>query len=273
MASLVLVAGSGRSGTSLLAGMLQRSGYAVPQPEVPADETNPRGFAEALWVVRFHHRMLADARVQGADGRPGAWERMRGYCERPEVREELRAWLAGELERTPRVVIKDPRLSFFLPLWRDVGAQLGAQPRFVMMLRHPAAVVDSKLRSYPGTGSATGRAAGWVNQTLFTELATRSDRRDFVAFDDLLTYASGTLRGLGIEPPPDLDTIVDPRLTRSSSDWDRHPVPERLRELADRVWELIGALDLAGLDAAREAYVRLYAESEAIVESTIATAA
>ena len=29
-------------------GMLQRLGYHVPQPEVPADDTNPKGFAEWL---------------------------------------------------------------------------------------------------------------------------------------------------------------------------------------------------------------------------------
>ena len=59
--SLVLVAGSGRSGTSLFSGILQRLGYHVPQPEVPADATNPRGFAESQWVVDFHTRLLASA--------------------------------------------------------------------------------------------------------------------------------------------------------------------------------------------------------------------
>ena len=68
--SLVLVAGSGRSGTSLFTGILQRLGFLVPQPEVPADETNPRGFAESQWVVDFHTKLLREARVQVADARP-----------------------------------------------------------------------------------------------------------------------------------------------------------------------------------------------------------
>ena len=71
--SLVLVAGSGRSGTSLFSGILQRLGYHVPQPEVPADATNPRGFAESQWVVDFHTRLLAKAAVQVSDARPAAW--------------------------------------------------------------------------------------------------------------------------------------------------------------------------------------------------------
>ena len=47
-------------------------------------------------------------------------------------------------------MIKDPRLSWFLPLWRRCAESLGVAPRFVTMLRHPAAVVDSKQRWYGG---------------------------------------------------------------------------------------------------------------------------
>ena len=43
---VVFVVGSGRSGTSTMAGALQALGMHVPQPEVRADETNPKGFAE-----------------------------------------------------------------------------------------------------------------------------------------------------------------------------------------------------------------------------------
>ena len=71
--SLIFVAGSGRSGTSLFSGMLQRLGYHVPQPEVPADDTNPKGFAESQWVVDFHTKLLRRAKVQVSDARPAAW--------------------------------------------------------------------------------------------------------------------------------------------------------------------------------------------------------
>ena len=48
---LVLVVGVGRSGTSLLTGILAQLGFHVPQPEVQADDTNPRGFSEPRWAV------------------------------------------------------------------------------------------------------------------------------------------------------------------------------------------------------------------------------
>ena len=71
--TLVLVVGSGRSGTSLFTGIMQRLGFHVPQPEVTADSTNPRGFAEPKWVVDFHTALLNRAGVQVADARPSAW--------------------------------------------------------------------------------------------------------------------------------------------------------------------------------------------------------
>ena len=42
MKRIVLVVGVGRSGTSLLAGALGQLGFHIPQPEVTADETNPK---------------------------------------------------------------------------------------------------------------------------------------------------------------------------------------------------------------------------------------
>ena len=175
--SLVLVAGSGRSGTSLVSGILQRLGYHVPAPEVPADDTNPRGFAESQWVVDFHTALLKRARVQVSDARPGAWAMTANICLEDEVQTQLRNWLERQYSEADHVLIKDPRLSWFLPLWQRCAEAIGVSPRFVTMLRHPAAVVDSKQRSYGAWQGDVSRTAGWVNLTLFTERATRDAPR------------------------------------------------------------------------------------------------
>src|ERR687886_233510 len=109
--SLVLVASSGRSGTSLMSGTLQRLGFHVPAPEVPADETNPRGFAESQWVVDFHTRLLRRAGVQLSDARPVAWALTAEVALDEAVASELGGWLARQFAVSPHLVIKDPRLS------------------------------------------------------------------------------------------------------------------------------------------------------------------
>ena len=287
--SLVLVAGSGRSGTSLFSGILKRLGYHVPQPEVPADATNPRGFAESQWVVDFHTRLLARARVQVSDARPAAWARTAEVALDDTVRAELQTFLAEQFRDHPALIVKDPRLSWFLPLWRAGAEETGAAPRFVTMLRHPAAVIDSKQRWYGGWQGEVGRAAGWVNQTLFTERATREAPRAFVRYDDLLadwtvalTRAADSLDLAIVRDAPaaalrDVHGFVDHRLSRSRADWEGIKVPAPLRGQADEVWSLVcevaqGAPVEARLDAARAAYIGLYEEAEAIAQSSVAAA-
>jgi hypothetical protein len=288
--SLVLVAGSGRSGTSLFAGILQRFGFRVPQPEVPADDTNPRGFAESQWVVDFHARLLKKARVQVSDARPAAWARTADVCLDDAVERELRTWLAGQFREADDIVIKDPRLSWFLPLWRRCAEEIGAAPRFVTMLRHPAAVIDSKRRWYGGWQGDVGRAAGWINQTLFTERATREAPRVFVRYDDLLDDWTRTVGEVGevldlaiIRDAPAssvrrIHEFVDRTLSRSRANWDESDMPAALRERSDDVWKLVSRLAdgeadrqavVDDLEAARAAYVAFYEEAEAIAQSSI----
>jgi hypothetical protein len=290
MRSLVLVAGSGRSGTSLFSGILQRLGFHVPQPEVPADETNPRGFAESQWVVDFHTRLLKRAGVHVADARPAAWARTARVGLDPAVIAELRGWLAGQLSVSGHLIVKDPRMSWFAPLWRQCATELGAPPRFVTMLRHPAAVIDSKQRWYGGRQGDVSRAAGWLNQTLFTERATRESPRVFLRYDDLLEDWTREVdragEALGLEvvkqaSAPALRRVhefVDRGLQRSQPDWEGLVLPEALRAHADRAGELVcrlaeGRDDLgAELDGVRAAYTALYAEAEAVAHSSIAAA-
>ena len=292
--SLVLVAGSGRSGTSLFTGILQRLGFHVPQPEVPADDTNPRGFAESKWVVDFHTGLLRSAQVQVSDARPAAWARMADVCLDEAVERQVRAWLGEQFRRADHIVLKDPRLAWFLPLWRRCAEEAGASPRFVTLLRHPAAVLDSKRRWYGSWQGDVARAAGWVNHTLFTERATREAPRVFVRYDDLLEDWTRTVGRVG--DVLDLEVIrdaspaamrrihefVDRKLNRSGADWADFRIPVALREQSDHVWELVSRLAdevegdresvIEGLEAARVAYVDLYEEAEAIAQSSITAA-
>ena len=284
--SLVLVAGSGRSGTSLVSGILKRLGFHVPQPEVPADATNPRGFAESQWVVDLHTSLLRRARVQVADARPGAWALTAERCLDEEAQALVRGWLDEQLAEAGDIVIKDPRLSWFLPLWRRCAEDAGVRPRIITMLRHPAAVVDSKQRWYGEWQGDVARTAGWVNQTLFTERATRDMPRALVHYDDLLEDWTQTVARAGealdlavVRDAPaaalrEVHGFVDRTLSRSRPDWGDTALPAPLRALADEVWELMcGVADGQPvgdrLDAARAGYLALYEEAEAIAQSSI----
>jgi hypothetical protein len=289
---LVLVAGAGRSGTSLLSGILGQLGLHIPKPEVQANATNPRGFGEPRWVVDFHWRLLRARRVEVNDARPSAFSAMADTADNEEIRSELRDWLYRELDENAALVVKDPRTAWFLPLWLRTARELGVQPDFVTMLRHPAETVTSATKSYGEYLPAAARAGAWANVSLETERATRGARRAFVRYEDLLADWRREIARVGerLELPqlstPDpgraagVDAFVDPTLHRNRLDWDDldPPVPPRVREVVDAAWvrlqELAGPdgdapAALAALDETRAAYGRLYADAEALVHSSI----
>lgn len=292
--TLLLVVGSGRSGTSVFASLLPRLRFSVPQPEVAADQSNPRGFGEPQWVVDFHTELLREARVQTTDARPGAWAMAGQRCYDQPSRDVLRRWLAREFTMSDNVLIKDPRLLWFVPLWRHVGQDLGAQVRFVTMLRHPAEVVRSKETWYEGTSNPANRLAGWVNTMLYTERATRHDRRAFVGLNDLLAdwtlsvARAGDALGLHVlhqcstQEMREASAVIEPTLHRSKATLEDFAVPEDLRGFARRVWDellVLAAADTTDpaaayrrLDQIRGEYIVWYEQIEAVAYSSIVAA-
>jgi len=254
---VVFVVGSGRSGTSTMAGALQALGMHVPQPEVRPDETNPKGFAESKWVVDLHHELLQRCRVQVSDARPSAWYETGKASASGITRARLTEWLGpqfreavGEEPAIDELVVKDPRLAWFLGLWKSAALRCDAQASYVTMLRHVTEVVGSKKRYYaPGqTGSAVSevqRTAAWVNMMLHTERATRGGRRAFVRYADMLRdwtipvhrigreFDIAAIEGATANEIRAVHDFIDPDLRRVQLTWDDLEVPARLRDLAE----------------------------------------
>ena len=288
--ALLVVAGSGRSGTSLMSGILKHLGMHVPEPEVAADGTNPKGFGEPRWVVDFHDEILGRINVHAGDARPGAWFEAGKASTREHNRAELTEWLEQQFDVADALVVKDPRLPWFLGLWRVAAVRCGATTSTITMLRPPAEVVVSKNRSYGGKLGDISRLAGWTNVMLATERATRSTPRAFVQYHDLLTDWTKTMvrigEELGLEEVTNAGTnkmqevhnFVDPKLHRVRAGWDDLTVPGGLRDVAEATWDQLVLLAEPGgdtpethrrLDELRRAYAALYAEAEALTRSSI----
>ena len=268
MSRVVVVAGAGRSGTSTVAGALTMLGLHLPEPQVPADETNPRGFYESQWVVDFHKSMLNRSPVvRTLDSRPEAAALAR-QLPTPADAARLDAWLGealghsrGHAQDQPQVLVKDPRVFWFHDLWRTAAAAHGAEIGFVTMLRHPVEVAKSRDTHYTPTDRgesfrrqrATANIAGWVHACLVTEEVTRPDRRAFVRYADLLADWRGAIGpvverlALDVVVPASaehhaVDDFIEPSLRRSESTWDTVDVPDTLRLVAEGVWEQMNAL-------------------------------
>jgi hypothetical protein len=291
---LVVVTGAGRSGTSTVAGTLKQLGLAIPQPELRANASNPRGFFEPRWVVAFHKRLLLEAEVATLDARPAAMRKVTAVGKRPEVRRDLREWLAQAVE--PQFLIKDPRTFWLHSLWRDTAAELGVDLCLLTMLRHPAEVVGSRRAHYAREETKaqrrwreTGLLAGWVNVALHNERAFRGEQRVFVHYQDLLTdWRTVALRigaaldleydtNLASGNPHPVDDFIDVNLHRVRTTLGELDVPESLARLAEDVWDCL--MDLADkegnnhgatarLDHHRMEYNALFEHSKALVQDS-----
>jgi hypothetical protein len=299
---LVLVSGSGRSGTSSLAGTLKRLGLHVPQPEVEASETNPRGFYEPQWVIDFHKRHLKELALFNIDSRPAAVGLVERYVASGVPAAELREWLAGQLD-AEQIVVKDPHAFWFADVWEQVSADVGADLRWLTALRHPAEVVGSRDIAYLSSQSddlrltkETSNVAGWVHAALLSEKAGRGHPRSFVRYVDLLADWRSALAPvqaqldlvfnteLSSSAHHDVDDFIEPSMRKSQLTWDDVRTPTWLRDMAEEVWNLLGALTpappdpatLAALDRIHEDYNGRYADAVALTfdhtkaESTLA---
>jgi hypothetical protein len=289
----VLVAGAGRSGTSLMTGILAKLGMSVPQPEVTADETNPKGFGEPRWVVDFHTGLMRTCRMTGLDGRTDAPEMAAKAAAEANAAEVLRSWLEVQFVGVDQVVVKDPRIVWFLPLWDACARDLGVTTGVVTMLRYPTEVIASARAWYGDWQTNPSRACGWINVMLQTERISRDLPRAYVSYPDLLKDWKAEINRVGtlldiaslveIEPASaaSVDEFVDPGLHRQTVGWEDMGVPQQVRELSDEVWD--GFLTLAKespetdasrtrMDGWRAAYARLYTEAEQIAQSTIRAA-
>jgi hypothetical protein len=287
---LVLITGTGRSGTSTMSGTLHHLGLYVPGPHLGANESNPKGFYESRWAVKFHDRLNERAGINAYDSRPGAFALAQAAIT-PQSRERLEKFLAEHAAMSDQVVVKDPRSVWVQALWREAAATAGLDIRYITMLRHPAETVGSRTTYYAAPDPASQHRYGllnvarWVNNSLISERETRGFPRAFVHYTDLLAdwravagrigdqlglrYDAGPVPG---QPHP-VDEFIDPELRRHQFAWEDVKAPRDLEEIAEGVWEALGVLaakegiDQAAsdrLDALAQRFEQLMVDTNAI---------
>ena len=214
--------GMHRSGTSALAGALQSMGYEVgPDDDVmPADVGNPEGYFELLSVVRANDELLAHF--------GGRWDSPPEFLPdwtNDEVSGEFvdaaRAMIDALFE-SDHYVLKDPRISLLLPLWRQITNDRGCA---VAIVRDPLEVAASLTRRN-GIPTLTGLAL-WAayNRAMLRDL--EGARVHICSYSDLienpvevLTAISESLRGWGeIVDDRDLSnavSLIRPELRRNT---------------------------------------------------------
>jgi hypothetical protein len=194
-----------RSGTSALTRVLGLAGAALPSQSLfDTHASNPLGHWEPRRIVETHDRFLADSGV--------GWDDIFDYppaiFQSPVAdacRNRLIAIASREYGSADMFVLKDPRLSRLMPLWRPVLDRLGAAPRVVIAVRNPLEVAAS-LRRRDGWNEYRALTV-WMRYMLAAERDTRDLPRCFVRQDRLLSDWRSLIRS--ISDRLDLSLAVD----------------------------------------------------------------
>ncbi len=287
----MLITGTGRSGTSTMSGTFHHLGLFVPGPHLGANKSNPKGFFESSWSVKFHNRLTQRAGVAISDSRPNAPELIQSVVT-PRELQRLEKFLLKHAAVSDQIVVKDPRSVWTQGLWRDAAANAGLDIRFITMLRHPAEVLGSRTTYYSQATDDEPKAryhailnlARWINTSLISERETRGQRRAFVRYTDLLEdwrSVAATLRddlGLSLNTVlgpehHEVDDFIEPGLRRHAMTWEELDMPRDLQEVAEGVWEQVNRLaDSHGdnaaaslaLDELSVSYARVLRDAEAL---------
>lgn len=179
----VLVLGMHRSGTSALTRTLNLLGAALPKDLLNADANNETGYWESRALNQLHEEMLYEAGSRWDDWR--AFDQAALPAERWQYFADRIAQLVLEGLRQERfLVLKDPRICRFVPLYQGIMKNLGVELRYVLPVRNPLSVAASLAKRDRFTERFS--AIVWLRHVIEAERTTRGRRRVVVSYEEMI---------------------------------------------------------------------------------------
>jgi GT2 family glycosyltransferase len=181
---VILVLGMHRSGTSAVARCLNLLGAEIGNKLLPPADDNRSGFWEHADVVAIHEELLKDLDRAWHDARvlPEGW--LLSAAAR-KARDKLAELVSSDFDGSTLWAVKDPRLSRFVPLWREVLLESGLDAVALLVVRHPTEVARSLSIRNGLRPEAT--YLNWLEYFVEAETATRGMPRSLVSYDGVLS--------------------------------------------------------------------------------------
>jgi len=145
--SPILVTGSGRSGTTLVMYLLEAIGAVMSPDMIPASPQNPDGGREDSELFRLHGDLHRSFYSNTYLPLPVNWLEHKAIAK---ARVTLKKVLSDRLGLNPDRpwAVKDPKLSFFIPIWTQVLNAIKVVPVHVLCVRHPESMARSMVAQY-----------------------------------------------------------------------------------------------------------------------------
>lgn len=240
-----VILGSGRSGTSMVAGSLSKAGYFMGDNLLGANSGNPKGLFEDQDVIDINEKLLA----QVLPARPRfigrfIFRKRPAYGQRALARLPVGAAIPTppnlaeriqQLTRREPHCFKDPRLSYTLPVWRRF---LKPDTAFVCVFRDPASTALSFLKARRLHRLPINFKDGVDVWTLMNRHILEIHRKNgdwlFLHYNQVLAGDGLSQLASFLDAPVDLQ-FPDPDLRRSGSDRE---IPHDAAETYEQLCEL-----------------------------------
>jgi len=250
LSDVILIAGYYRSGTSALAGALQRLGVTLHNDADP-NEHNPLGFYEIPELIELDIDIFRHLGVEWTDvrGLPDQW------WERADVARflsRLDEVLRRRFKNDALWGLKHPHLCRLFPLYERAVLQAGHKLHVIHMCRAPWTVATSQQRK--NNLSRAHAVLLWLTYVISAEKLARHLPRSWLTYPELLADPAGQIArleselGLSINRAPDglaqARSFLTGQLNRSE------PAPKSdlfrpVQSLAEDVWTAMQARDTA----------------------------
>ncbi len=172
-----------RSGTSALTRMISLLGAALPKKPLGAGRGNETGHWEPARLMALHREMLKSV---GSN-----WDDFRAFdpadlpaARAAHFRGQIARIVLEEYGEAPFIVLKEPRICRFTPLYIEILENLGYEVKFVHVTRNPLAVAASLRKRNEILPAFTHLI--WLRHVLDAEAATRGRPRVFVSYENYL---------------------------------------------------------------------------------------
>ncbi len=147
---MIIVLGTGRSGTSLLMQILSSVSVDHSKILVREDETNPRGFFEDDIIVKLHDEFIEYFRNKQGIAFPIINSEDLYSNEANLLMKKLEEYVMKEFKKNNGIfyAIKDPRINALLPIWQEIFKKNNIEPIYIHTIRNPASVIKSVKKYY-----------------------------------------------------------------------------------------------------------------------------
>ena len=220
----IFITGMHRSGTSMLARLLNLHGCYLPLELEYSDEFNQKGYWESFEIQKLNDELLRAGDSTWFDLRAFSLEKQ--SAENIEV---LRTKFAEYIDRIAEqtdapIVIKDPRICRLLPFWKAILDDRGHQAAAIFPFRNPLEVAES-IRNRDGFRTRHSLLI-WLRNVLEAEVATRDLDRVVCSYTRMISDWPGvysqiaTSLGLAdLKPISDVEPQVAEFISGSLRHW------------------------------------------------------